>query len=101
MFCRPWFMNYSAHVISAEEKARLDEVTNLPSMYNGQLMRVPHRTVISCLPFICSGEFHRAERMFNILGERASTSTLPSRFESNFEILACHFFFRWRDDARE
>ena len=35
VFCRPWFMNYSAHVISAEEKARLDEVTNLPSMYNG------------------------------------------------------------------
>ena len=65
MFCRPWVMNYSAHVISSEEKARLDEVTNLPSMYNGQLMRVPHRTVISRLPFICSGEFHRAERMFN------------------------------------
>ena len=35
--CRPWFMNYSAHVISAEEKARLDEVTNLPSMYNGPI----------------------------------------------------------------
>ena len=33
----PWFMNYSAHVMSAEEKARLDEVTNLPSMYNGPI----------------------------------------------------------------
>ena len=30
MFFRPWFMNYSAHFISAEEKARLGEVTNLP-----------------------------------------------------------------------
>ena len=37
VFCRPWFMNYSAHVISAEEKALLDEVTNLPSMYNGPI----------------------------------------------------------------
>ena len=64
MFCRPWFMNYSAHVIPAKEKVRLDEVTNLPSMYNGP-MHVPHRPVILRLPFICSGEFHRAERLFN------------------------------------
>ena len=40
-FCRPWFMNYSAHVISAEEKARLDEVTNLPSIYNGPIDACP------------------------------------------------------------
>ena len=41
VFCRPWFMNYSAHVISAEEKARLDEVTNLPSMYNEPIDACP------------------------------------------------------------
>ena len=41
MFCRPWFMNYSAHVISAEENAHLDEVTNLPSMYNGPIDACP------------------------------------------------------------
>ena len=35
------FMNYSAHVISAEEKARLDEVMNLPSMYNGPIDACP------------------------------------------------------------
>ena len=34
-------MNYLAHVISAEEKARLDEVTNLPSMYNGPIDACP------------------------------------------------------------
>ena len=41
VFCRPWFMNYSTHVISAEEKARLDEVMNLPSMYNGPIDACP------------------------------------------------------------
>ena len=41
VFCRPWFMNYSAHVISAEEKARLDEVMNLLSMYNGPIDACP------------------------------------------------------------
>ena len=41
VFCRPWFMNYSAHVISAEEMARLDEVTNLPSMHNGPINASP------------------------------------------------------------
>ena len=41
VFCRPWFMNYSAHVISDEEKARLDEVTNLPSMYNRPIDACP------------------------------------------------------------
>ena len=30
-----------AHVISAEEKARLDEVMNLPSMYNGPIDACP------------------------------------------------------------
>ena len=56
-------MNYSAHVISAEEKAHLDEVTNLTSMYTGPIDACP--TVISRLPFISSGEFHQVERMFN------------------------------------
>ena len=41
VFFRPWFMNYSAHVILAEEKARLDEVTNLPSMYSGPIDACP------------------------------------------------------------
>ena len=34
-------MNYSAHDISAEEKARLDDVMNLPSMYNGPIDACP------------------------------------------------------------
>ena len=37
----PIVYNYSAHVISDEEKARLDEVTNLPSMYNGPIDACP------------------------------------------------------------
>ena len=41
VFCRPWFMNYLAHVISAEEKARLDEVMNIPLMYNGPIDACP------------------------------------------------------------
>ena len=65
MFCRPWFMNYWAHVISAEDKARLDEVTNLPSMYNGPIDACPTQDGNFVSPIICSGEFHRAERMFN------------------------------------
>ena len=37
VFCRPWFMNYSAHVISAEEKACADEVAILHSLYSGPI----------------------------------------------------------------
>ena len=96
-------MNYLAHVISAEEKARLDEVTNLPSMYNGPIDACPTQAGNFASAIYLVGRIPPSTGCLTvrILGERASTSILPSRFESNFEILACHFFFRWRDDARE